>query len=77
MSRKIPSVSFNMDDSHEKELYNHASKQEKFFSKYVKRLIERDRSGSVAPTTAAQVAIPMQIRDEPKKIGKSIAKGFL
>lgn len=43
MTRKIGQVSFNLRDGYESRLYAHASKPEHGeFSKYVKRLIERD-----------------------------------
>lgn len=42
--RKNKSTSFNLDDMYEKELLEHAEKQENGnFSRYVKRLIVRDR----------------------------------
>lgn len=43
MTRKIGQVSFNLRDGYESRLYAHASKTEHGeFSKYIKRLIERD-----------------------------------
>lgn len=43
MMRKIGQVSFNLRDGYESRLYSHASKTEHGeFSKYIKRLIERD-----------------------------------
>ena len=43
MTRKIGQVSFNLRDGFESRLYAHASKTEHGeFSKYIKRLIERD-----------------------------------
>ncbi len=42
MSRKICPVSFNLDDKYEKSLYDHASQFK--FSKYVKRLIDKDKN---------------------------------
>lgn len=45
MTRKIGQVSFNLRDGYESRLYAHASKTEHGeFSKYIKRLIERDMS---------------------------------
>lgn len=40
-TRKIRSVSFNLDDPYEEKLNNHAKKFREF-SVYVKRLIQRD-----------------------------------
>lgn len=74
MNRKTPSISFNMEDSYEIDLYEYAMKQDKYFSKYVKRLIERDRSGVIA---AVPSMIPIQTPDRQTKVGKTIAKGFL
>lgn len=42
--RKIKPVSFNATDVYEVELYEFAISQQKYFSRYVKRLIEQDRS---------------------------------
>lgn len=48
MSRKNKTISFNLDDPHELELFEHAEKinpltgKQQNFSKYVKRLIEDD-----------------------------------
>lgn len=47
--RHIGQVSFNLMDGYEKELFKYAYKEEHGeFSKYVKRLIERDREGRIA-----------------------------
>lgn len=49
MARKICPVSFNLDDNYERDLFHYAS-QCKYFSKYVKRLIDRDMNGQTLPT---------------------------
>jgi len=41
--RKVKQVSFNLAEEHERKLFEHAEKQ--VFSKYVKRLIDRDLNG--------------------------------
>lgn len=50
---KRPGVSFNMDDPYERELYEFAKKQDKIFSRYVKRLIDYDRKGLIGIPGAA------------------------
>lgn len=53
MTRKIGQVSFNLRDGFESRLYAHASKTEHGeFSKYIKRLIERDMSQVVTRVPA-------------------------
>lgn len=41
--RAIQPVSFNLTDTYESDLYTYALQQQKYFSRYVKRLIENDR----------------------------------
>lgn len=41
-NRIIKSISFNKEDPYEMELFNFAMKQDKYFGKYIKRLIDRD-----------------------------------
>lgn len=43
-NRKLQPVSFNLDDPFEVQLLNYA--KEKNFSRYVKRLIQRDKEGA-------------------------------
>lgn len=72
MKRATPSISFNLEDAYEKALYEHAMK-EMFFSRYVKRLIDRDRNGELVQQAAPAVV------DQPKavKVSKSKASAFL
>lgn len=62
VDRKVRPVSFNLDDLHEKRLLDHANQY--IFSKYVKRLIERDMNGMV------------EVNDEPETF-KGNPMGFI
>lgn len=42
--RKTKSISFDLSDEYEKELLEYAEKQSKYFSRYMKRLIDRDKN---------------------------------
>lgn len=57
--RKVQSISFNLEDPFEKELLEHAMTKG-FFSKYVKRLIQRDKEFQLFTS-------PMQMDDKPLK----------
>ena len=70
--RKVQPVSFNLANEYESELHEFALQQDKYFSKYVKRLIERDRAG-VVPTVP--LVVPKAPVSKPKH-GKSTAKAF-
>lgn len=59
--RKIRPVSFNLMDPYEVELNNFV-KSKGMFSKYVKRLIQKDKDGSFAM---------FHYEEKPKKKGKS------
>lgn len=68
-SREVGQVSFNMRDGYERRLYEHAHKTEHGeFSKYIKRLIERDLMQSmtqvVTPATAKLTASSFDVNDE-------------
>lgn len=53
MTRKTGQVSFNLRSAYESRLYAHATKTEHGeFSKYVKRLIDRDLRAEDAPLTS-------------------------
>lgn len=53
MTRKIGQVSFNLRSAYESRLYAHATKTEHGeFSKYVKRLIDRDLRAEDTPLTS-------------------------
>ncbi len=52
--RKVKQVSFNLAEEHERKLFEHT--EERVFSKYVKRLIDRDINGgstNIAPQEEA------------------------
>ncbi|AYA77321.1 hypothetical protein DOE78_18740 [Bacillus sp. Y1] len=60
-SRKVQPVSFNLTDRFEKELYDYAVSNGAF-SKYIKRLIQRDKEGGVqavvkAPSQAKRAVV--------------------
>jgi hypothetical protein len=64
MTRKIGQVSFNLRDGYESRLYAHASKTEHGeFSKYIKRLIERDMS-QLMPARPPQLITKMETEAE-------------
>jgi hypothetical protein len=67
-NRKVRPVSFNLLDPFEKELNDFANAKG-VFSKYVKRLIQKDKE--VAKRQVIEI-----IQDEPKK-KKGIAKSFV
>lgn len=60
--RKVQPVSFSLNDPFEKELLEYAIS--KGFSKYVKRLIQRDKEGA-----AIQVPVHVELEDKPPKKG--------
>lgn len=64
--RKCKTASFDLTDAHEAKLLRHAEAQGKF-SRYVKRLIERDMSG-----VSAQVVVEL-----PDDEDREAAGGFL
>lgn len=64
--RKVQPVSFSLTDPFEKELLEFAI--QKGFSKYVKRLIQRDKEGMAIPAQ-------FEIEDMPPK--KAVASSFL
>lgn len=62
--RTIRTISFNLSDSYEQELLEFALKQQKYFSRYVKRLIEQDRARQQSPVVSNQTIIPVDTEDE-------------
>lgn len=48
--KKVKSVAFNIEDPMKKRLYEHAL-ENKYFSTYIKRLIQRDLEKGKNPTT--------------------------
>lgn len=75
MTRKIQPVSFNLEDIYERKLHEYALTQNKYFSKYVKWLIDKERSGT--PTVPAVSVPKVIVEDKPVKFGKAAVKGFL
>jgi hypothetical protein len=65
--RKVQPVSFNLSDVFESNLYKFAMSNGKF-SKYIKRLIQRDKEGSMVP-------VRIELVEEPKK--KAVISSFL
>lgn len=61
MTRKTGQVSFNLRSAYESRLYEHATKTEHGeFSKYVKRLIDRDlcaEDASLTPQASARAPV--------------------
>lgn len=57
--RAVKNVSFSLDDPHEMKLWKHAEDQ-KVFSRYVKRLIERDMRGVVTTVDALTNSNPIE-----------------
>lgn len=57
IGRKCKTVSFDLKDGFEKDLLQHAEKKGKF-SKYIKRLIQKDREGGVAIAAAPIDQVP-------------------
>lgn len=72
--RKLQPVSFNVADDYERSLYEYALAQQKYFSRYVKRLIERDRDGKEAPVVEVMPIAPVD-KITPDK--RALAKGYL
>ena len=77
MKRKIQPISFNLDDVYERKLHEYALEQSKYFSKYVKLLIEKDRSGKLVVPLASAPVTPAVAPVKKSVASKSIAKGFL
>lgn len=62
--RKVAQVSFNLDDPFEHELLNYAVRHGAF-SKYIKRLIQRDKEG------VGRVEAPPIVREPKRKMASS------
>lgn len=65
-SRRNQPVCFNMDDDYERELFEYAQSQQKYFSRYVKRLIEMDRAGVQRQPQVIEQQPPIEPQDTPK-----------
>lgn len=84
VSRKLQPVSFNLDNVYEAQLRKFALEQDKYFSQYVKRLIDKDRASQLT-TPAASVDsresipnIPSPTKDnKPVEFKKANAAKFL
>lgn len=61
MMRQVKSISFDLSDEFERGLLNHAEKNGKF-SRYIKRLIQRDKDGiKEQPVIEPQIEEPENI----------------
>lgn len=65
--RKVRPVSFNLLDPFEKELNDFANTKG-VFSKYVKRLIQKDKEGNL---------VMIQVQGEEKQKKKGVANSFI
>lgn len=77
--RKCKTVSFDKTEEFERELLAYAESQDKYFSKYVKRLIAADRSGQMrGPGNQNNPAINESIIDDrPDAYTMEAMGGFL
>lgn len=66
-NRKVRPVSFNLLDPFEEELNNFANEKGSF-SKYVKRLIQKDKEGNL---------VMIQVQGEEKTKKKGVANSFI
>lgn len=72
--REIKGVSFSMVDDFERGLYEYATAGERgSFSKYVKRLIERDRAGAVRPVSASPSVVSTEYAREDDREASDLA----
>lgn len=73
MSRKNKSVSFSLSDQFEQELLTYAEDKSKgMFSRYVKRLIVKDRDGhNIVSTPHVNSTSPINKTQEEKEIMSS------
>lgn len=76
MNRILPTVSFNLDNDYERELHEFAREQDKYFSKYIKRLIEKDRSGKLMPAAVMPAAVLPEPEEPEIKFTKTALKAF-
>lgn len=74
--RVIQPVSFNVEDDYERKLLEYALSQQKYFSRYVKRLIEKDREGVPAAITPQPVQTVTKVKDDSKK-NQRLVSSFL
>ena len=64
-----------MENIYEEKLHEYALKQNRYFSQYVKWLIDKDRSGKLAAPIASTPITATE--NKPAKFGKKAVKGFL
>jgi len=77
--RKCKTVSFDQTEEYERELLAYAEAQDKYFSKYIKRLIAADRSGQIRGPGAQNnnVTIESVVDDRPDAYTMEAMGGFL
>lgn len=66
--RKLSVVSFNVSDEYERGLYEFAIAQQKFLSRYIKRLIEQDRARKQEPVGEVMTIVPEDTPHAPNGI---------
>ncbi len=79
MSRKIKSVSFNLNDQFEKEMYEY-SQQYPNFSSFIKRLIQNAVYGGKQQTQVQEVFTPKIIdypQNDDSSLNQDMMKQFL
>lgn len=79
MNRKIKSVSFNLSDPFEKEIYEH-SQQYPNFSSFIKRLIQNSLYGGKQQVQPQEIYVPKTInypQDEIMSLNQDMMKQFL
>lgn len=69
--RKLTAVSFNLSDDEESKLYEHAM-NEKYFSRYVKKLIAQDING--VNSNEVIIEKPVHIEEAPIKRPAKVVK---
>lgn len=74
--RVIQPVSFNVEDDYERKLLEYALSQQKYFSRYIKRLIEKDREGVPVVSAPQPVQAVTKVKDDSKK-NQRLASSFL
>ncbi|WP_338657324.1 hypothetical protein V6B14_22410 (plasmid) [Sporosarcina psychrophila] len=67
-------VSFNISDPYEKELLDFALGQRKYFSRYIKRLIEQDRLEKSTPPQVAK--LHTETIDTSEEENRNAVSGF-
>lgn len=73
--RKTKSISFDLTDEYEVELMEYAENQGRYFSRYIKRLIDQDRKGilnqpavnSPKPEQTHNIINTLEVSDDDKE----------